>query len=732
MLRADGSLAAASLLDEDTRRAFEDFQQTFGADEVLLVTLHDAGERPLFSPGSLRALRNLTADLAAHEEVSDVVSLVSLEDFSVVSVFGRQAPTPPRPLIPSGDRLDAEAEQRLRADPFLATGILAEDGRTTAAWVLLDPELRQRPDYLERVLEIAASVPRKIPGQPNLTVSVTGFPLLRGALRQLFLFHGLGVTVLAVLGVALVAALVGVAWRAILAWALSWPALAGVLVTGLNLGGRGPHLFTPNLLPLLVVTGGALLLHLGTRRGSSRATLHAVWRICAWSATTTAIGFLCLSGTALPALESFALEAALGAIAAFAVASGFLRLAPGALVAEARRRRTPRMTSRPATVLAAIAILAGLPWFLIQPDRLGSVGDLVGYLPDDHPRAVETRRARDAMQALLGIEIILRLPEAPPGEERVLDEDFLLGILAFENAVKEAAGPDLPRLFGAGALMKYLNTRMQRADPETMLDAWKVGPETARFAGRFLLGPYLDLARREGPKSALVLALEERLGQLLSADGTRLRWHGRLAEPSPALILALQERLRPVLEREAARLGAEGADVTGSSIAFARTTEAVRDTQMRALLQGAIGLGLFLVLALRSLRLGALAVLVSAAAVVVTLNGLWLLRAELNLYSTVLTATVLGVIVDDTLHLLAVRRRAGGSSSWRTRVALARAGWPILATSLAMMAAFAAFAVSPLPLYRQFALTGIAAVVAALVFDLVVVTVLMGWRRRSS
>ena len=280
-------------------------------------------------------------------------------------------------------------------------------------------------------------------------------------------------------------------------------------------------------------------------------------------------------------------------------------------------------------------------------------------------------------------------------------------------------------------LLSFLNTKMDKdvTDPE---QAFHVTSDSAAFAVQFLIGPYLLFFTGENADSGTAepaAAVAE--GQHEAA--AQHRWTTaafRLPHPqlSPDAILDLVHGLRQDLfPRFEESLGVESIYATGYSVLVSETAVEVRRTQIRSLLFGGGALAFLLLLILRSPRLWIVAMATNGATLLCLLNLLWVTGSPMNLYSTVLTASLLAIIVDDTIHLLVVYRRARRIGDAAVDVGLHHVGGSLILSSACLAAGFGLFAVSSLPIYRQFAWSAAAGIILALYWDWIP---LPAWARR--
>jgi len=743
-LEHDRSLAQLFPEASAARGRFAAFEAAFGTDDTLLVTVRDDDPQPLLRPGALRYLDRLHAAVAGDPALAAATSLANLEELVVEDLpVAGLVPLPPRPLVERDrDAVTAARAAELRRHPLLREGLLSDDGRTAACWLLLAPGLRHAPDYLAQVEALAAKVPEPRADEGPLHVAVTGFPLLQSATLALLLRDGTRLLCGALALVVVLAALGGVAWRTGAAWLASWIAVAGALAAWHVAAGRPLHLFSPTLLPLLLVTSGSGFVHVARAfaQGDGEARRRAV-KVTALTNGTTALGFATLCFSPLAPLARLGAEMAVGTVLssgatllfvaawtkrATSAANGTARAAPGG-------GRWSACTRAPLLLLAAVALLC-VPWPLLAGRAATASGSFLDALPQDHPRVVATRAADAAIGAQDAFEVVVALDPAKAAAQ-LRDPAFLAELALFHDELLAESGGDLARVLSPATLLRYVEAVVATTLAE---ERAAKGPAVASdpaalaraFTVAYVMTPWLSPAAATSPAiAALQAALRDRLGQLVTPDGTRLRFGGRLRERPADAVVALAERLRGGLfERWRARLGAASIDCTGWALLIAETAVATRTTQTRSLLLGGVTLAALLLLALRDVRLGLLAVATNALAI----GGVLALAAwsgvALDLFATVLLAALLGSTVDNTLHLLLAWQAARRDGAGAAERAVEEAGPSMVLASASLAAGFALFAASALPVWRLFALGACAGLAVALFFDLVALPTLLARR----
>jgi hypothetical protein len=147
--------------------------------------------------------------------------------------------------------------------------------------------------------------------------------------------------------------------------------------------------------------------------------------------------------------------------------------------------------------------------------------------------------------------------------------------------------------------------------------------------------------------------------------------------------------------------------VTGPYAVVHDMVEAIRDTQLRSFAGAALTVFVMVSLFLRSFRWGLLG---------------WLGR-PLDVGSSMVAAVVLGIAVDDAIHILDRLRRqrqAGATRALAVHDGVRRVGRAVATTSFALALGFGALALSPWQSIASFGLLSAVAILGALVADLLV------------
>lgn len=291
-------------------------------------------------------------------------------------------------------------------------------------------------------------------------------------------------------------------------------------------------------------------------------------------------------------------------------------------------------------------------------------------------------------------------------------------------------------LFLAGAL-EMQGTRVDSDPLQVLPTTHPVRQDAARFT-QHLGGSEtfsLLLPAQEDARHAAALGL---LASVSSMDGVV----GPSAPPQRAASGAqlLSFLLAPATSAERIRLfdhaeelaraaGWPQAHATGLSVRMTRDSQALIAAQRRGVLATAAALFLVMAIGFRSLWLGFLGLIPNLLPLVVLQGALAWLDQPLTVASSMIGVVMLGLVVDDTIHLLHAFREARGSGPERTDAALQLVRRPIVITTSVLCVGFAATALGSLEATREFGLLAVATLVLALLADLYVLPLLLAGGR---
>lgn len=724
-IRIDPSLNEMLPADDPARIFYEELLDRFGSDDVVVIALRSAA---LFSPEGLATLERTTEALARAEGVHHVEGLATAirmipidGDLEISGYFDS-------PIE------DAESAFRLRdelvADPLRAGTFVSTDGTATAILVTFDqiPE----DEFLARGIDLAVlEVARR--EASDFSVVMAGTPHVKAEVGRL-LTGELSVMVPVVL--VLMSVLSCGFFRSVRIGLVPIAAvLLGMLWTVGTMGwvGHDLNIVTTLIPPLVLVLGFAYATHvvshfysqpLGEAEGrpvayspmarARSALAHVVFPV-AFTALTTAAGFLSLTSNGLEVIRGFGIFAAVSTAATLLAA---LTLVP--VVLSTLNRGGADSPAQPAWLDKRFAELARF-------DMKYSASILIGAgvacvlaaaaatrievnLPVIENFGEETpiRQAYEEVDRLFGganqFYVMLRAEE-PGAFER---PDWLREVAALQGWLAEQ-----PEIGGTTSVVQYLevlNEALGDEDPPR-----RTLPESENLVAQLLLfGANEEL-------DVLIDRAHQVITILVRSTATETREFDGLASRIDARLQALPR-------------GIEGY-TTGNAILLTRAADRIARGQALSLVLAGGMIGLLLVGYFGSLRLGLYALVPNLLPVLLYFGLLGATGTTLNNSTALMGSIVLGIAVDDTLHLLVEYRRGvqqGSDPAAALQHALIHVGRAITCTTLAVCVGLLVVGASALQNQAEFGLLGAATLAIAWFVDVTVTPALCyRWIRES-
>ena len=170
-------------------------------------------------------------------------------------------------------------------------------------------------------------------------------------------------------------------------------------------------------------------------------------------------------------------------------------------------------------------------------------------------------------------------------------------------------------------------------------------------------------------------------------------------------------------------------EATGATQMFSYIAKRNIDSMLRGNAIAVSLIAMILILSLRSIRLGLLSIIPNAIPVLVTF-GIWALTVGMiGISAATVTATSLGIVVDDTVHLLTKylrgRREKDLSTEDSIRYSLNTVGKAITINTMILATGFSILAFSSFKINQESGILTATAVVAALILDFLLLPALL-------
>lgn len=714
---------------ERLQRLFDDFGPDDG--DILVTVESD----DLFTPDALDRLERLVARLRTVPGVESVDSLFA----------ARNPVLPAAPLIPNNRTPEKLAVVRERAlhDPLLVGQLLSADGRVTFILVRLvgdTPSISvvgPRVAALRKVLDeesAGASWRLGMAGHPPSRVDMVA--VSRAAMFQYMLLSAVITGLVAFLAFRRVApvliALAGPALGTV--WALGAVGWIGEKLNGLN-----------SALPSLVyVIAFGDSVHLiveychwhrdgRERRTALRHTVRTVGAACFLMVFTTVVGFGSLMIAELESIRRFGFAAALGTIVGF------------------------------------VAVLTVLPWLLgtalgdrmtVARRRPATDGDPLESAFDDSPPVLDAAHERGpsavvirAMHALLGhyrltaaasivVTVALTLIASrlrsdirwmemlPPDSETVritdLCDEVLGGSLTAQVVV------DWPAEFSEDS--------PQVAD--ALRDVHRMFADDSLLRGPFsALNVAAELTRNGSVETAslrsIVRVPPKKLNRLLRPDLRRAVVITHVPDVGAARLIPVFAEVERRLQTLDERHPGFTFELTGTAVVAARNVNQIIEDSANSLLLSSVVIVATMMVAFRSVRLGLICLIPTLFPLAAIAAGLVVLGEPLRLAGAMTFSICLGLADDNTIHFVSRFRHElarGYDVLQATTRSLNVCGRAMIVMAITLAAGLLPLAIGRIPPVQTFAKLTIAALLASLLGDLVILPSLLvcfAKRRRS-
>jgi predicted RND superfamily exporter protein len=663
--------------DAERTAVYERFKATFGNDEdILLAVVHPQ----LLEPPGIRYLAELEARIARLPGVRRVFSLASAQQILRGAGGAEMAP-----VAPPFDAPDFAARLRTAIDrnPDF-TGLFVSPDRRTAGLLI---EIEDRPGdtqyratLIDALRELIAAGDR----DPGVELHVTGIAIQKHDVSALIerdrrTLMPLAVVVLgfvlasffrSLLGVALPLAVTGIT----VAWTLG----------AYQLGGFEVNAITALLPPVLMVLSLGVSVHLiqgwldaadgsTDRLARIRAVVRRLLFPCFFCTLTTAIGFGSLVTSQMPAVQLFGAFAALGVGIAFAagmtvVPIGLSFVTPPAAPLQSAQHRmiraglawTARVSIehpwRIVAIFSAITAvcLAGLP--MVRNNT-----DLVRFLRSDQPLHRDTM----FIDAQLGGANTLEFVVSRPDGATLVSPDAIQRMAAFGAAI--GAHPEVTSVSDILGVLRQL----QRAESggEAL-----VLPENARDVA------YAFDLLQAAPEQSLIR-------KLVAPDFGAARFNVRVHAVGTAVAAPLADEILA----QGREIFGDGyrVDATGAFFHVAQDSNRLVEAQLRSFGSAVVLIFLAIGVLLRSLRLTLISFLPNVMPIAWTLGLMGHLGIDLSTGTAMIASSVIGLVVDDTIHYLAhYQRLYDGDAKAAVRATTAAVGAPLLVNNVVLVLGF--------------------------------------------
>lgn len=292
----------------------------------------------------------------------------------------------------------------------------------------------------------------------------------------------------------------------------------------------------------------------------------------------------------------------------------------------------------------------------------------------------------------------------------ISDTIYLKNVEAFSNWLRQQ--PEVVHVYSYTDIIKSLNRSLHGDLPE----AYRL-PESRELAAQYLLLYEMSLP----------YGLE--LNNMIDINKSSTRLTAALKELSSKKIKEFSRRAETWPRDHAPKQ--MHAQTTGPVMMFVTMTERNAKGMLTGTALAFVLISMVLLLALRNVKLGIVSLIPNFIPVMMAF-GLWgILYQEIGLIASFITATTLGLIVDDTVHILSKYNRARHehhlNSHDSIRYSFSHVGSALLVTSFILIAGFLVLTLSDFMLNSDLGLLTAITIGFALMTDFLLLPPLLMW-----
>lgn len=757
-LQMDSSNESLFQKGDPTLQAYQSFQKQFGRNDVVVVAVATDQPRTAAFMTRLEQLHRGLEDRVPW--LDDVTSLVNA-DWMASEEGGGLRVGEVGDLWPEQGSLDSERWQEIITSPLYRDTLVSSDGSMVLLVVRAmaqaseESDQTSQQDFFSAEQETLGGTRNDEADQSRLTsdqlnefataiqnvvaeheaqgaqIRAAGGPLLDKKHYDA-MHHDVAILMSAAFLVIVIA--LYVLFRRVTAVVIPVLVIASALISTLGVMGWAgiPFSSVSQALPALLLMAGVLgsvhlfgLFYVERRQGidTRSAIVNAVdhsGMAVLFTSLTTAAGFLAFTVARMKPIADFGWLAAFGIMLIFlftlVLLPAFIRFIPGRLSESDHATHTlwPGLTKRmmalsafgirhPFKVLAVVAVLvvAAIPGIM----KIQYSYDVLSWFPEDTPIRVDTLAIDQKVQATVPLEVIVDTGQV----NGILTPDFMAALREFQDYA-ESLDPDAAKVGRATSIVDALQRIHSQLDNVPIENAI---PEKENLIHQEIL-LYESGGARE-------------ITRLVDRDYSMARVTLRLAYADGRDMVPLRKTVEDKALEVFSGLGE--VRVTGTVDLVATGTIDLISSMSDSYLFAAISISLMLIILWRSVRLGILAMIPNFIVIYLALAVMGYTGMALNMITVLLGGIALGLVVDDTVHLingiqhklLQAGQSLGNAVSETIRVIAPL----LLITSVVLAGGFSMFSLSMMSALQSFGILLAFTILLAFLFDLVVIPAIM-------
>jgi len=712
--------------EKDPRlQAFEAFESAYTKmDAIVFVIKPASGD--VFDPETLTVIYELTEQAW---QIPHSIRVESMTNFQHSRADGDDIVV--ADLVEDPGRSDtAEIRSVALAEPSLKNRLVAADGRAAGVAVTLQLPGKDHTEHVPQAVEAARAIAKAFEAdRPGLEVALTGMALMSFEQMEVI---GQDIRTLVPLMYGVIVLLLFVLLRSLMGTIACLLVITFSLLPGIGImGWAGLQLnqasaSAPVIIMTLAIADCVHIListfqQMDAGRNKQEALVEAL-RINAQpillTSLTTAVGFLSLNFSDSPPFRDLGNFTAVGVVLAWLMSMTFL---PAFISIVPLRRKQLSLATKAMQALGdfvvvnRLRLLWGIGLLVLPFVALIPTLEIEDRYVEWFDESTEFRRDTDfATENLVGPYVVEF--SVPSGESNgIVDNTYLANIEAFATWLGNQQG--VVHVAAITDVMKRLNKSMHGDDP-----AWYRLPEDRGLAAQYLLLYEMSLP----------YGLD--LNSQINIDKSASRVTVTLDSPSSKQLRTFATQAEDWLVANTPRTMHTTA--TGIALTFAHIGQRNIESMLWGTAVAFLIISTLITLALRSVQLGLISLISNTFPVLITF-GVWaMLVGEVGIIASVIAATTLGLVVDDTVHFLSkydhARRQQRMNTHDAVRFAFDHVGNALWVTTAVLVTGFLVLTFSVFALNVQLGVLTAMTLTGALVLDFLLLPSLLMWLDRQA
>ena len=704
-LSIDNSLGIWFLEEDPSYKAYIEYQETYGSDEIFIVMLPVSNALEQKNVDLLRALNN------SLDSMPFVQTAYSLAKAKYPVIAGKKVSF--RPLYE--EKRSEKSIKKLWGDmPEVMSQLVSKDFKNLFLYVQLRPTPSIEKDRKDIAQEIETVISRYFE-----SYHITGPPVLneaynKGIYKESLLFGGLTVLVITLM---LLWFLPSKKYLLIALFSVGAPiSILFGMISGFGYSLNMISMLIPTILMVYSVSDVVHLINIYDREAYGLATIDRLsaaikksFTPCFYTTLTTFVGYFALYLSPLPAFKNMGLFTCIGLVLSYVlvylitiIGVSFMKAAKPVEKAireeEVPKLKTPKQTELVSwinattsrynlNIITGFSALLMLGIFAITKVEINT--DSLNLLAEG-PAKEDLRK----VEAQLEGSSRLQLEISSASGSTVMDKKSLELLRSFQEEI--ATNPLITAPISVVNMAAFLEKR----------------------------NPALNgMAVSEQDAAQLLRSLENNDNQFfklfsedLSSVGITLSLPQMKTAQLEQVIESVKKTFQSHFDPTEYTL-----KVNGFAVVFAGLNKFILATQLKSFFAAFIAAFICLWLFIRQIRTTLLVLIPNILPLAVLAILMWLFKIPLDVTTAMITPIMLGIAMDDTIHLIYKYRKyktTFESPTKRIDQALHYSATALLATTVALVAGFLIIATSAVPSVRSFGILCAVTVSTALITDL--------------